>query len=72
VSTTERILAALKNLLLLQERIEGFSGKVERLSGLAEGLDRRLLKVEATLEYATKGGFRPHQPDPPALPTNKP
>ena len=68
MTATERIFAALKNLLLLQDRIEVLSGKVERLSGLAEGLDRRLLKVEATLEYATEGGFRPHQPGLPALP----
>jgi hypothetical protein len=68
VTIREDLWDAVKRAVLINETLKGMAGEVKGLAIEVRNLDRRLLKVEATLEYATKGGFRPHQPELPALP----
>jgi len=63
-------LSALKNALLLQERleavrreIEGLSGNVRRVEDSLTGLDRRVIRIETMIEMAQGRPDRPPRLD---------
>jgi uncharacterized small protein (DUF1192 family) len=53
---------ALKNVMLLHERVEGLQRELERLTNdqkalnaAVTGIDRRVIRIEALIEYAARG-----------------
>lgn len=66
MSTIGEAFAALKNVLLLQERIDGLRGDIERssadLKSLTEkvyALDSRVVRIETMIEMSARGGSQP-------------
>ncbi|MFO1039855.1 MAG: hypothetical protein U1E45_23685 [Geminicoccaceae bacterium] len=66
IKLAERILGTLKRLLELEDKVEALAGTVRTLAEETRSLDRRLIRVETTLELATRGAFQPQltPPDP--------
>ena len=62
IKLAERILGTLKRLLELEDKVEALAGTVRTLAEETRSLDRRLIRVETTLELATRGAFQP-QPE---------
>jgi len=70
VSTLGDALAAIKSIILIEERVKGQGEKVEKLAQLVIDVDRRLVRVETTLDLAM---HRPAGPKiPPPLPRRRP
>lgn len=59
IKLAERILGTLKRLLELEDKVEALAGTVRTLAEETRSLDRRLIRVETTLELATRGAFQP-------------
>jgi hypothetical protein len=66
VSTIGEAFAVLKNVLLLQERIDGLRGDIERssadLKSLTEkvyALDSRVVRIETMIEMSARSGSQP-------------
>jgi hypothetical protein len=51
------ILRALKSTLLLNERVVTVAGEVKTLAGEVRDIDKRLVRVEATLDLVTRAAF---------------
>jgi hypothetical protein len=56
MSTLGDALAAIKSIILIEERIKGQAEKVEKLAQLVIDIDRRLVRVETTLDLAAPSG----------------
>ena len=70
MSTLGDALAAIKSIVLIEERVKGQGEKVEKLAQLVIDVDRRLVRVETTLDLAM---HRPADPKiPPPLPRRRP
>jgi hypothetical protein len=54
----DRVLDGIKRILLLSGGVNRLSTSVTRLSDAVADLDRRLIRPEAALEMASRGGFR--------------
>ncbi len=63
---TDRIFSALKTAIQLEERVAGVARNVGELAREVREIDKRLVRVEALIEYGSRGGFAPPQ-TPPAL-----
>ncbi len=66
MSTIGEAFAVLKNVLLLQERIDGLRGDIERssadLKSLTEkvyALDSRVVRIETMIEMSARSGSQP-------------
>ena len=58
--------AAIRNVVLMQERLDVISRKVDRLADDVRGLndyassiDKRVVRIETMVEMSTRGGDRP-------------
>jgi hypothetical protein len=70
MSTLGDALAAIKSIVLIEERGKGQDEKVQKLAQLVIDVDRRLVRVETTLDLAM---YRPADPKiPPPLPRRRP
>ena len=54
---------ALKNVMLLHERVEGLQRELERFAGdqkdlnaAVSGIDKRVVRIEALIEFGSRGG----------------
>lgn len=66
MSTLSDALAALRNVVLMQERMEVMNRKLDRLSDDVKGLntyasaiDRRVVRIETMIEMSARSGDRP-------------
>jgi len=62
MSTLSDALAALKNVVLMQERLDemrkdlgDLSGKVDRLNDAVVDIDKRVVRIETMVEMSTRG-----------------
>jgi hypothetical protein len=62
VSAVGDALAAIKSIILIEERVKSQGAKLEKLADLLVEMDRRLVRVETTLDLALR-----HGPTPPAI-----
>jgi hypothetical protein len=58
MSTLSEALAAIKSIILIEERVKSQSEKLERLAQLLVDVDRRLIRVETTLDLAMRRSGR--------------
>ena len=47
-------LSAIKSIILIEERVKGQGAKLEKVAELLVEMDRRLVRVETTLELALR------------------
>ena len=52
-------LSAIKSIILIEERVKGQGAKLEKVAELLVGMDRRLVRVETTLELALRNAAGP-------------
>jgi hypothetical protein len=64
MSTLGDALAAIKSIILIEERIKGQAEKVEKLAQLVIDIDRRLVRVETMLDLAARRPVDPAIPLP--------
>jgi len=57
VSWASEALAAIRKIVLLEDRMERLAGQVDSLMALCQDLDRRLLRVEAKFELIEKAAI---------------
>lgn len=57
MSWASEALAAIRKIVLLEERMERLAGQVDSLMALCQDLDRRLLRVEAKFELIEKAAI---------------
>jgi len=62
VAISDRIWEGLKATIRLNDRVDGLASQMKAMSGDLRDIDRRLIKVETTIELATRGGFKLHGP----------
>lgn len=48
-------LAAIRSIILIEDRVQGHGAKLEHLAELVRELDRRLVRVETTLDLLLRG-----------------
>lgn len=70
MSTLSDALTALKNVVLMQERMDVLNQKVDRLAGDVKGLndyvvsiDKRVLRIETMIEMTNRSGNAPQIED---------
>jgi SMC interacting uncharacterized protein involved in chromosome segregation len=56
VSITDRVLDALKTAIQLEERVTSMARSVSELARDVRDIDKRLVRVEAVIEFGTRGG----------------
>ncbi|HWK46209.1 MAG TPA: hypothetical protein VNT30_15920 [Stellaceae bacterium] len=66
MSTLSDALGAIKAIILIEERVKSQTTKLEKLSEAMIDLDRRLVRVETTLDLVLHRG--PSLDNPPMLP----
>ena len=66
MSAIGEALSAIKSIILIEERVKAQAAKLEKLAELVVGIDRRLVRVETTLELAMRRAGP--SPDLPRLP----
>jgi hypothetical protein len=54
VSTLGDAISAVKSIILIEERVKNQGAKLEKLADLVVGLDRRMVRVETTLDLAVR------------------
>jgi hypothetical protein len=59
VSLVDRVYEGMRNLMRLNDRLEGLTRDLKELSLQMRDIDRRLIRVETALELASEGRFRP-------------
>lgn len=59
MSLADRVYQGMRNLMRLNDRIEGLTRDIRELGVQVRDLDRRLIRVETALELASDGRFRP-------------
>ena len=57
MSWASEALAAIRKIVLLEDRMERLAGQVDSLMKLCQDLDRRLLRVEAKFELIEKAAI---------------
>lgn len=57
MSWASEALAAIRKIVLLEDRMERLAGQVDSLMALCQDLDRRLLRVEAKFELIEKAAI---------------
>ena len=57
MSWASEALAAIRKIVLLEDRMERLAGQVDSLMELRQDLDRRLLRVEAKFELIEKAAI---------------
>jgi hypothetical protein len=60
-------IGAIRSIVLIEERVKSQGAKLEKLAGLLVEMDRRLVRVETTLDLAMR-----HQAPPAAIPLPAP
>jgi SMC interacting uncharacterized protein involved in chromosome segregation len=55
VSITDRVLDALKTAIQLEERVTSMARSVSELAREVRDIDKRLVRVEAVIEFGTRG-----------------
>ena len=58
MSLSERILDNLKTVVLIHDKLRALNERVDALGRAVGQVDRRLVRVETVLEFATEGRFR--------------
>ena len=58
----DRVYQGPRHLMRLNDRIECLAGQIKELSIEVRDIDRRLIRVETTLELASTGWVRPRLP----------
>jgi len=58
MSLSERILDNFKTVILIHDKLKALNERVDALSRAVDQVDRRLVRVETVLEFATEGRFR--------------
>ncbi|MEK0083173.1 hypothetical protein [Benzoatithermus flavus] len=48
-----------KTVMLIHERLRALNDRADALGRAVDQIDRRLVRVETVLEFATEGRFRP-------------
>jgi hypothetical protein len=64
MSTLSEALAAIKSIILIEERVKAQSEKLERLAQLVVDVDRWLIRVETTLDLAMRRSGQAEAPLP--------
>ena len=64
MSALGEALGAIRSIILIEERVKAQGAKLEKLAELIVDIDRRLVRVETTLELAMR---RPAHEGPPAI-----
>ena len=59
MSLVDRVYEGMRNLMRLNDRLEGLTRDLKELSIQVRDIDRRLIRVETALELASEGRFRP-------------
>jgi len=54
MSTLGEALAAIRSIILIEERVRGLGAKIEKLTELVVDVDRRLVRVETTLDIVMR------------------
>jgi hypothetical protein len=57
MSLTDRILEALRAAILLEARVSALAENVGGLARDVRDIDKRLVRVEALIEFGSRGGF---------------
>jgi hypothetical protein len=58
MSALSEALSAIKSIILIEERVKSQGTKLEKLAELLVDVDRRLVRVETTLDLATRGAVQ--------------
>ena len=59
MSLADRVYDGMRNLMRLNDRLEGLTRDLKELSAQLRDVDRRLIRVETALELASEGRFQP-------------
>ncbi|HKO09762.1 MAG TPA: hypothetical protein VJ487_18815 [Alphaproteobacteria bacterium] len=62
MSITDRVLDALKSAIQLETRVTSLASDVRDLAREVRDIDRRLVRIEAAIEFGTRGGFTAASP----------
>ncbi|HEY0306961.1 MAG TPA: hypothetical protein VGB94_02270 [Acidobacteriaceae bacterium] len=61
MSTTEKFLLALKEVVFLADRVKSLEEKIDKLSGTVVDVDRRLIRIETLVEFSQYKRLPPHK-----------
>lgn len=68
MSITDRVLEALRAAILLEARVSSLAENVGQLAKDVRDVDKRLVRLEALIEFGSRGGFSGPSPSaPPAI-----